>query len=271
MWWHYRSASSVWTGPVVALLAYALTSALAGPQRHERPRVAVAPALTLGLTIDGELSEWENLPAITLDSASHLLTDSALYDGNADLSGAIHFVWDSLYLYAAGRFADDCFAVGAAWTSDRVNFVFDFRNDNHPLSYGGTAPGGSSWQPDDSWVYAHIVGDGQPPYPVMRLAYDYHGPIDGALLVSRGVEGGWTFEMRVPWVGLPESQPFVGAVFGFQMFVSDGDESGRLTEIMWSERWGYSRDAGLQWELWKLGKLVLTGAPLAQESPEEGV
>ncbi|NIR43136.1 MAG: hypothetical protein GWN99_14450, partial [Gemmatimonadetes bacterium] len=78
------------------------------------------------------------------------------------------------------------------------------------------------------------------------------------------VEGGWTFEIRVPWAELPEADPFVGAVFGMQVFVSDGDGAGRLTEIMWSERWGYSPDAGLVWELWKM--LVLTGGPLGTEA-----
>ncbi len=99
------------------------------------------------------------------------------------------------------------------------------------------------------------------------LAREYHGPVDGALLASRSVEAGWTFEMRIPWAGLQEARPFVGAVFAMQLFVSDGDGDGRLTEIMWSERWGYSREAGLMWELWKMGRLVLTGEPLAPPQP----
>jgi hypothetical protein len=243
---------------------------MADTQRRATPRVAVAPLLDFALELDGELSEWEDVPAISFDSSSYLLTDTSLYDGNADLSGAIQFVWDTTYLYVAGRFADDLLIDGAAWTSDRVNLVFDLFGNNHPLSYGGEAPDASRWQPDDQWVYAHIVGDGEPPYPVMRLAHDYHGPVDGALLASRTVEAGWTFEMRVPWAGLPEAQPFVGAVFGMQVFLSDGDGVGRLTEIMWSERWGYSREAGLMWELWKMGRLVLTGEPLASPPPGGG-
>lgn len=236
------------------------------PDRRGAPRVAVAPLRTFELRLDGELSEWDRVPRLSFDSSSYLLTDAALYGGNADLSGAIQFVWDTTYLYVAGRFADDALAVGAAWTSDRVNLVFDFLGDNHPLSYGGEAPDASRWQPDDQWVYAHIVGDGEPPYPVMRLAHDYHGPVNDAQLVSQTAEGSWTFEMRVPWVELPEAQPFVGAVLGMQVFLSDGDGTGRLTEIMWSERWGYSWEGGLQWELWKMGKLVLTGEPLAEPS-----
>jgi hypothetical protein len=235
---------------------------MAETDRRATPRVAVAPLRTFELQLDGQLSEWEDVPGISFDSSSYLLTDTALYDGHADLSGAIQFVWDTTYLYVAGRFADDVMAPGAAWTSDRVNLVFDLLGDNHPLSYDGEAPDASRWQPDDQWVYAHIVGDGEPPYTVMRLAHDYHGPIDGAQQVSQLVEGGWTFEMRVPWAELPEARPFVGAVLGMQVFLSDGDGTGRLTEIMWSERWGYSRDTGLLWELWKMGALVLTGKPL---------
>lgn len=267
MWCRCRSARSASAALVFALVAYALASAMTEAARRGAPRVAVAPFLTFELQLDGELSEWEDIPGVSFDSSSYLLTDTALYDGNADLSGAIQFVWDTTYLYVAGRFADDRLIGGAAWTSDRVNFVFDFLGDNHPLIYEGDAPDASRWQPDDQWVYGHIVGDGEPPYPVMRLAHDYNGPVDGAQLVSRSVEAGWTFEMRVPWAGLPEALPFVGAVFGMQIFLSDGDGVGRLTEIMWSERWGYSREVGLMWELWKMGRLVLTGEPLDREPP----
>jgi hypothetical protein len=255
---------------ICALAAYALASAMTGADQRAVPRVAVAPLRTFDLRLDGELSEWEDVPGISFDSSSYLLTDTALYDGNADLSGAIQFLWDTVNLYVAGRFADDRLVAGAAWTSDRVNLVFDFRNDDEPMSYGGGAPDASRWQPDDQWVYAHIVGDGEPPYAVMRLAHDYSGPIDGAELVSRPVEEGWTFEMRVPWAALPEARPFVGAVFGMQVFVSDGDGVGRLTEMMWSARWGYSREVGLMWELWKMGRLVLTGEPLASGPPSPG-
>jgi hypothetical protein len=246
---------------VIGAVLLFLGSTVARPAL-ESLAVAVAPARTLELVIDGDLAEWEDVPAVSLDSSSFLLTEAALYSGRADIGGAIQFVWDTLYIYVAGRFADDSLAAGAAWTSDRINLVFDFHNDNNPLSYDGRAPDASSWQPDDQWVYAHIVGDGESPFPVMRLGSDYHGPIEGGALASEAVEGGWTFEMRVPWAELPEARPFVGAVFGLQIFVSDGDGGGRLTEIMWSDRWSYSSDAGLSWELWKMGRLVLTGAPL---------
>ncbi len=246
---------------VFGFVAYSLAYAMTAPAGAEDDAIATAPHRTAAIVLDGGLDEWNGVPAVALDSSSYLLSDPRHYEGNRDLGGAVQFVWDTTYLYAAGRFADDRLQAGAAWTSDRVNLVFDFRNDNHPLSYEGRAPDASNWQADDSWVYAHIVGDGPPPHPVMRLAADYHGPIEGAALVSRVVQGGWTFELRVPWSGLPEARPFVGAVLGLQIFVSDGDAEGGLTEIMWSDRWSWSPDAGLAWELWKMGKLVLTGVP----------
>lgn len=252
------SRSALVFGAVLFLVA----GLMEAPAPEAGSAVAVAPARTIDITLDGDLGEWEEVPAIIIDSSSFLLTDSTLYGGNADIAGAVQFVWDTLNLYVAGRFADDSLTRGAAWTSDRINLVFDFNNDNNPLTYGSRAPDASRWQSDDHWVYAQIVGDGQPPYPVMRLAADYHGPVEDAALASRSVEGGWTFELAVPWAHLPEARPFIGAVLGMQVFVSDGDGGGRLTEIMWSDRWGFTADAGLQWELWKMGKLVLTGEPL---------
>lgn len=248
--------------PTAAALTLAAILAATATPVAAQTGVAIAPLRTFKVELDGGLSEWEELPAITFDSSSYLLTAASLYEGNADLSGTVRFTWDTTHLYVAGRFADDSVARGAAWTSDRVNLVFDLRNDNHPLSYGGQPPDAARWQADDHWVYAHIFGDGDPPYPVMRMSYDYHGPIKGARLLSTRRADGWAFELQVPWSELPEAQPFVGAVLGMQVFVSDGDGLPLLTEVMWSERWGYSLDAGLSWELWKMGELVLTGEAL---------
>lgn len=107
-----------------------------------------------------------------------------------------------------------------------------------------------------------VVGDGDPPCPVIRMGADYHGPMPGGAIVSRRSTEGWTFEMRVPWSELPEARPFIGAVMGMQVFVSDGDGGGQLNELMWSARWAWGRESGLAWELWRMGKLVLTGLPL---------
>jgi hypothetical protein len=258
-------------GAVLYALAFAMErgSGVAAADREgvppdtARSGVALAPAKSFDVKLDGVLDEWAEVPTLTLDSNSHLLTDPTRYGGDGDLSGTLRFVWDTLNLYVAGDFADDSLAAGAAWTSDRVNLVFDFHNDNHPLSYGGQAPDATRWQADDHWLYAHIIGDGEPPYPVMRLGADYHGPIEAAALQTQRTQRGWTFELSMPWSQLPEARAFIGAVCGLQIFVSDGDGRGRLTEIMWSDRWAYTEDAGLQWELWKMGKLVLTGQPLA--------
>ncbi len=242
----------------------ALHGGSAGSMRSERrpiePGTAVAPSRSPSIQVDGVLDEWDDVSSINLDSNAFLLTSPDRYEGDADISGAIRITWDTLHVYVAGRFTDDALTPGAAWTSDRINLVFDFNNDTHPLSYGGNAPDASRWQVDDQWVYAHIVGDGEPPFPVMRLGSDFHGPITDSQLASVATDEGWTFEMQVPWAELPEARPFVGAVFGLQLFVSDGDGGGGLTEIMWSDRWAYTADAGLHWELWKMGRLILTGA-----------
>lgn len=233
------------------------------------PALAPRAGRGLALRLDGDMREWRGLPAIDLGPDAHVLGGQADYGGADDLSGSLSFAWDSVYLYVAGELDDDSLTTGAAWTSDRVNLFLDLLNDNHPLAYGGEAPDAADWQRDDVWIYAHIVGDGDPPYPVLRMGVDYHGPLPGGELVSRRRASGWSFEMRVPWTALPEGRPFVGAVLGLQAFVSDGDGGGWLTEVMWSDEWGWSPDGGLEWEIWRLGRLVLTGGPAETARSEE--
>jgi hypothetical protein len=216
---------------------------------------AVAVRFARPPELDGRLDEWTQQPLV-LDHRAHLLTDSADYAGDADLSARVWFAWDDSTLYVAGAVVDDDVTRGEAWDRDRVNLVFDWRNDTTPLTYGQRSPPTSSWQSDDYWVYFQPFWE-KGPGLVQRMDRHGQGPAAGARLASRRTADGYTFEAAIPASALPEYSPFAAAVAGLQVFVSDGDRGQPLTELMWSAAWAH--DNGLAWELDRMGRLVFAG------------
>jgi len=199
---------------------------------------------------------------VVLDRSSHLLTPRDRYAGDTDLSARIWLAWDDSTLYVAGDVTDDDVTVGEAWDRDRINLVFDWREDTTPLSYDRVSPPTSAWQPDDYWVYFQPFWEAGPGRP-QRLDRRSHGPAGGARLASRRTPTGYAFEVALPAAALPEYSPFPAHVAGLQVFISDGDAGEALTEVMWSADWGY--DGGLLWELSRMGRLVFTDAALGAD------
>ena len=245
--------------PLVALLVGAALAAAqspeAGPAMATAARAATAPA------IDARLDDWPALDGawVRLGPGSHLVTPPDRYAGAADLSGRLRFMWDDSTLYVAGEIIDDDVTVGEAWDRDRVNLVFDWREDTTPLTYDEASPPSSAWQADDYWVYFQPFWEGGAGEP-RRLDRRSHGPAAGARVASRRTADGYVFEAALPASALPEYSPFVGHAAGLQVFLSDGDGGEALSELVWSHDWG--RDGGLQWQLWRMGRLLFADAPI---------
>ncbi len=214
-------------------------------------RVATAP------TIDADLSDWPGTAAqpVVLGPRSFLLTDTAVYHGARDLSARIRLAWDDSTLYVAGEIADDSVTSGDAWDTDRVNLVFDMKDDTSPLTYASANPPLNEWQDDDYWVFWRHGGT-----TIRRFGKTNADPIPGARLATRRTADGWTFEVAIPRAALPGYVPFVGQVSGLQVFVTDGDGETSATELMWSAKWPYSAD-GIEWRLAELAHLLFVDAP----------
>lgn len=219
-----------------------------------------APHFNRPPRIDADLREWHG-PAARVDSSVYLLTDPHDYRGNDDLSARIWLAWDDSALYVAGRVRDDRVTGGEAWDRDRINLVFDWRENDTPLTYGGTPPPTARWQTDDYWILLQPFGEAGAPGQVRLLNSSGQRVIDTARLAARHNSTGYTFELRLPADALPEYAPFTGYVAAFQLFVTDGDGQEPTTELMWGNRWNYSVDGGLAWELWRMGRLVFTDTP----------
>jgi hypothetical protein len=227
-------------------------------RRVDAPPTAAAVRLVRPPAIDGDLADWPptEAAAVPIGPASTVLTDTATYRGAADLAGEVRFAWDDSTLYVAGAFTDDAVETGESWNADRVNLVLDMRDDTTPLTYPTPDPSLDQWQEDDHWVFWRA---GSP--VVRRFGRRNADPLDGARLATRRTTGGWSFEAALPAAGLPGFVPFVGQVAGLQVFVTDGDEDGRVAELMWAGRWPYNAD-GIQWRLAELARLLFVDAPI---------
>jgi hypothetical protein len=214
-------------------------------------RVATAPA------IDADLSDWPGTAAqpVVLGPHSHLLTDTAVYHGARDLSARIRLAWDDSTLYVAGEITDDSVTSGDAWDTDRVNLVFDMKDDTSPLTYTSANPPLNEWQDDDYWIFWRNGGT-----TIRRFGKTNADPVPGARLATRRTRDGWAFEVSVPRAALPGYVPFVGQVTGLQVFVTDGDGESSATELMWSAKWPYTAD-GIEWRLAELAHLLFVDAP----------
>jgi hypothetical protein len=222
------------------------------------PPTAVAVRLPRPPVVDGDPGDWPATEAadVVVGMAGALLTEPATYGGAPDLTGRIRFGWNDSTLYVAGEFTDDAIETGESWNADRVNLVFDLRDDTSPLTYATPDPSLDQWQEDDHWVFLRM---GSP--VVRRFGRVNADPLAGAQVATRRTPAGWSFELALPAGGLPGFLPFVGQVAGLQVFVTDGDNDGRVAELMWAGRWPYNAD-GIQWRLAELARLLFVDAPI---------
>lgn len=249
-------ASSRGEGPAVPVVSPALSMPFVAA-----PRMAAEPVL------DGVPDQVPGQRLLEIGPASHVLTSPTAYPGStysgaADLDARIGLAWRDDGLYVSGTVRDDDVTMGEAWDRDRINLVFDWREDTTPLTYGSVSPPTTEWQADDYWVFFQPFDAEGGPGIVRSMGREGQRTLSGARLASRRTDDGYTFEVWIPASELPEFVPFEAQVAGLQLFVSDGDGGQPLTELMWSHAWGHTPDGGLAWELSRMGRLVFTGTPL---------
>jgi hypothetical protein len=229
------------------------------------PPFATALRLDRPPVVDGDAGDWPAASAsghlVRLDQRSYLLTDSSVYRGGADLTGLIRLAWDDSTLYVAGEVTDDSVTAGEAWDTDRVNLVFDMKDDTSPVTYATANPPLNDWQDDDYWVFWRFGGT-----QVRRFGKVNADPVPGARVATRRTAAGWSFEVAIPREQLPGYVPFVGQVAGLQVFLTDGDGERTATELMWTARWPYTAD-GIEWRLAELGTLLFVDAPASVSPP----
>ncbi len=232
--------SSLAMGPVLAGCALiAVTSCTSDEQETEAglaptmsPALAATSAYDIvkvsSMTIDGNLAEWANIPAITM-------ADNSGRTGGVDNTAKVKLAWDNTYLYAA----------------------YDV-TDTELLAIQTTRDHGSLYKDDGIDIYIDPQGDGatatrmtatdyQLLASVSEILGDYRGNATGGKDVSfnaqnllakavtngtlnaTGADVGYTMELRIGWSDLGVT-PAAGHFMRMDLAVNDRDGSASTTE-----------------------------------------
>jgi 5'-nucleotidase len=175
------------------------------------------PYLATPPTIDGDLREWQKLPALRVgDKPEQVRLESRTWEGPQDCSARAWVGWNQAGLYFAADVTDDKFVQAyqgyGIYANDSIQIAFDPRLDRTVREY----------QADDrEYCFARV---GQ-----KTDCECYQGPNSGkrldlqafAKVKSDGT--GWTLEVRFPWAELDNLKPAPGKKLGFSWLVNDSD------------------------------------------------
>lgn len=209
---HDAGATDAAIDPARKQLADWITGTTTPPPATSQLRYT-ANALTGPVTVDGQLGEYADLPAIVLNGANNNTTQ-------------VRLAWDNTNLYAAYTVTDNTINVnetgrdGELWDGDSVELMID-RYDTNP-----TAP--------TNTVYHLLVNT------------------DGALTDETGTGSGWdrtwtanaqtavtrtttgyTVEIALPWNSMGPT-PTTGDQIGLDIANNDSDTSGQAIPYDWS-------------------------------------
>ena len=184
----------------------------------------------------------------------HLLQGD--WRGADDASGRLGFGFDSGNLYVFGVMKDDRLRAADLWDSDRINLVFDARDDSTEWNYPNGAVGYQQWARDDYWIFANLF---QEKPVVTRMGGEspsgklgYWGAVADAKLSVAKTNDGFKFVLTLPLSSLPHLSAQPGTACGFSTFYSDWDDA--LTEIMFFTKWD-AEGGSVIWAYWNTGVL----------------
>lgn len=221
---------------------------LAVARFYPAPRIADG-----GITLDGDLADWERVPAsrLHLDGTVSRLSYTG-YGGPSDLSADVRLAYDAEALYLAIEVTDDVFfqPVGgvSAWWYDSVQVAFDPQGDRAGGAYAG----------DD--VEIGLIrgpqGDEVHEWSPETVA----APAGVTLKTARREAGGVTYEARIAWSFLGGVAPTPGRAFGLNLLLNDSDNDPR-GYLEWTDGIGLRKDPAA------FATVLLFDPALAAEQP----
>ena len=176
------------------------------------------------INIDGNLSEWDNIPGIRLDSPEQAAVQSVNWGGAKDSSAIIKAAWNEKYLYFAVSVTDDELLERRGWSGDCVELFFDFD------LWGDKEVTGLD--KDDFQIFANPPVAGKWPEGTMRANKN----IKGAVLRARKQPYGYTAEIALP-VNLFTGCGLVmreNQVIGFAPTLCDFDSQKKWSKLVWT-------------------------------------
>ncbi|MBN1309824.1 MAG: glycoside hydrolase family 9 protein [Anaerolineae bacterium] len=203
---------------LVVTAAHAQTGGELAPP--EIPGEAVYIPFTVDITLDGELSDWANVPTVTVDKGSMTSDDPA---ENGSFTFAVAADEENLYItmsmpdqnIVAGEHGTDF------WNEDSFEFYVNASGD-----FGASDYTDEIFQVN---VNATNIGSTDPDELI----------VTGVNSADRGIRGlafetadGWGIEVAVPLTGLLE--PEHGLEIGFQAQINGASKKDRDVKLIWS-------------------------------------
>ena len=205
-------------------------------------------------------------------AAERLYTENVFEESDTPAAQAeVWVLWDdeALYIYADVKDKTPSGSnEGTPWTSDSIEFFFDW--DNNHASYDD-AYGDNGGQIRYS-AYASLFGHdiwtiGSQDYPAWLKANEADNPY-----VVKTYDGGYIVEAKVCYNGAIKAMAKEGAYLGFGIQVNDcidaditSDDSARTGYFEWAE--GDNANQGWQWA-GALDRLILSGDTYVAPQPE---
>ena len=172
--------------------------------------VVQAPRADVPPTLDGNLAEWQALPALHLDrTTASAIAGSETNPSFADLSADLRTAWSPSGLYFAAAITDDVLVGNNStqpWGDDSIELSIRVGNATHQFT---------------------VAVDG-------RQA-DLGNPIASLTVATRTVPGGWTLEVAVPAAALGLAQLSVDQAYPFTFGLWDDDLGTKFgqTHMFW--------------------------------------
>lgn len=178
-----------------------------GPDMH-------APRRTFNINLDGNLSEWNNVPRVNI---AHVVHQPHNWQGRDDLSGFTLATWDNDFLYLAVQVTDDQI-VQSNWGEQ---LVF---GDGIELYWDSELEGDfyiDEYNEDDSQMVFSSTSQGN--YPAFWVHF---APNRGDIQIGGTfTEVGYNVEVGIPW-SLLAVIPTENAIFGYAVTIIDNDTEG---------------------------------------------
>ncbi len=170
--------------------------------------------------IDGDLSEWANVPYVTLNASSaDYHAGKEPYPSTTDLSMNVFAAWNDSFVWFAFAVTDDVVVEDSTslWKDDEIELGIDGLNDRQ-----------AHWYEDDHQYL--FTADGRDSDFGQRTPNDI-------TFAARMVSGGWNVEVRIPRseLGFASTPLIVNQIIGFNLGIHDDDDGGDYeTHLIWS-------------------------------------
>lgn len=208
-----------------ATLLLTLGTAATPAKKPSRPVIACPQKPDPPPVIDGDCSEWDNLPGAIELNKSHVTWGLAQYQGEEDLSGTVRICYDANYFYFMVEVVDEAIKVA----SDKDIFVSDHIELDFAPNFkeGVTGRQGADWR-IIGFTPGSVEESGDPLADMEAdalMAFPPNFQWEGIDVESAITEDGYVIEARIPWKVLGvKGAVKAGMEFGMDIHISDSDK-----------------------------------------------